>query len=116
MTPEMLTHLPNLTSIAPFLLAFSLRIRKEIGMRDHWTCQDCGDQFKDGIMVHASHYNHDKNLPIYDTVENGRIQCVDCHENYHILYQGNAQEIGLSEEANNAAIALLDRTKRTTNK
>lgn len=109
---ELLTHAPDLLSLAPFLLAFSLNIRKLIGKRDHWTCQDCGDKYSDGVMVHASHYNHDKSDPNYDKVEGGRIQCVDCHQAYHELYVGNANQIGLTEAANNGAIELLENTQR----
>ena len=95
-------------------LAFSVDIRKLIGKRDKWKCVDCGDKFSDGVMVHASHYNHDKSDPNYNTVEAGRIQCVDCHENYHTLYVGNAREIGLTEAANEGAISLLEATDRGT--
>lgn len=95
--------------------AFSLKVRKEIGRRDRWTCQDCGVQFKDGYMVHASHYNHDKKLPIYDNIENGRIQCVDCHQAYHEEHVGDEEAIGLSVQANLAAIELLENTPRGLN-
>lgn len=111
-SPEVITHHQELLSLAPFLLAFSLSIRKLIGKRDHWTCQDCGDKYSDGVMVHASHYNHDKRDPNYDKVEGGRIQCVDCHQAYHELYVGNADQIGMTEEGNNAAIELLENTER----
>jgi len=93
-------------------LAFSLKTRKEIGGRDHWHCADCGDQWWDGVMLHASHYNHDQSLPTYDSPESGRMQCVDCHQSYHELYVGNAAAIGLTEEGNMAAIALLEATER----
>lgn len=111
---EVLETLPLLLSLAPAFLAFSIRVRKQIGNRDHWTCQDCGDKFKDGVMVHASHYNHDHSLPSYDTSEEGRIQCIDCHEAYHTLYVGHARDIGLSEEGNLAAIELLSNLDRGT--
>ncbi|MBV6446329.1 MAG: hypothetical protein IFNCLDLE_02621 [Ignavibacteriaceae bacterium] len=94
--------------------AFSPKTRKEIGTRDKWTCQDCGVQFRDGWMVHASHYNHDKSLPIYDAAENGRIQCVDCHQAYHEEHVGDEEAIGLSVQANLAAIDLLEHTNRGT--
>lgn len=106
---------PFIRDIAPILgMAFSAAVRAAIGKRDHWTCQDCGVQFKDGYMVHASHYNHDKSLPIYDSADNGRIQCVDCHEAFHEDHVGSAKDIGLSEEANLAAILLLEATNRGT--
>lgn len=96
--------------------AFSLKTRKEIGKRDHWTCQDCGVQFQDGFMVHASHYNHDRSREDYDHADSGRIQCVDCHETYHELYVGNAQEIGLTEAGNDRAIEILSATDRRRRK
>lgn len=112
---ELINLAPEFVSLAPIIaLAFSAAIRKAIGKRDRWTCQDCGDQFKDGVMVHASHYNHDKSLPIYDSADNGRIQCVDCHQAFHELHVGNASEIGLTENGNLAAIALLDALDRGT--
>jgi hypothetical protein len=94
--------------------AFSLEIRKKIGKRDHWQCQDCGARFSDGIMVHASHYNHDSSSPDYDNPDNGRIQCVDCHQGFHEDHVGTASEIGLTEEGNAAAIKLLKNTERRT--
>lgn len=109
---ELITHAPDLLSIAPFLLAFSLNIRKLIGKRDRWHCQDdgCNASFQSGKMVHASHYSHDKSDPTYDTVEAGRIQCVKHHLIYHQDHEGSSEEIGLTEEANNHAISLLKNT------
>lgn len=94
--------------------AFSLDIRKLIGKRDRWTCQDegCDASFQTGSMVHASHYCHDKSDPNYDTVEAGRIQCVKHHQKYHEDAVGHAQDIGLCEEANQHAITLLKATPR----
>lgn len=115
---EIISYLPELTTILSslaFTLAFSLKTRKEIGKRDHWTCVDCGVQFKDGYMVHASHYNHDKSLIIYDSVENGRIQCVDCHQAWHEEHVGNEEAIGMTALGNLAAIELLESTNRGTN-
>jgi len=99
-------------SLPVFSLAFSLAVRKAIGTRDHWTCQDCGDSYQEGTMVHASHFDHDRANPLYDTPEMGRIQCVDCHQVYHEMHQGVAYEIGLTEQANQAAIELLEHTIR----
>lgn len=109
---ELITHAQELLSIAPFLLAFSLNIRKLIGKRDNWHCTDegCEASFQKGDMVHASHFNHDKSDPKYDTVEAGRIQCVKHHLIYHQNHVGRAQEIGLCEEANNYAIRMLKKT------
>jgi hypothetical protein len=110
---ETLRYMPDIWLAFPAVaMAFSLAVRKAIGVRDNWTCQDCGDKFSDGVMVHASHYNHDRSDPNYDTVEAGRIQCVDCHQAYHALYQGNSNQIGMTEAGNDAAIELLENTER----
>jgi len=113
--PEYLAHTPEIIATIGTLtiaLAFSLKTRKEIGKRDKWTCQDCGNKYRDGFMVHASHFNHDRSLPIYDSAENGRIQCVDCHQAFHELHVGSAEEIGMSEEGNKKAIEILEKTER----
>lgn len=109
---ELITHATDLLSLAPFLLAFSLNIRKLIGKRDRWHCQDegCNASFQAGDMVHASHYSHNKSDPNYDTVEAGRIQCVNHHLKYHEDHIGSAEDIGLCEQANNHAIELLKKT------
>lgn len=119
MTPEGLKPSETLRDIALIggllliaNLAFSLRTRKEIGKRDRWHCVDCGVQWWDGSMLQASHYNHNKKSPDYDKPESGRMQCVDCHQAYHELHVGSASEIGLTEQANLAAIALLEATER----
>jgi hypothetical protein len=63
---------------------FSPEIRREIGRRDKWTCTSCGNQFKDGWMVEASHFNHDKKSGDYDDPDNGTIECKQCHLKRHI--------------------------------
>ena len=44
--------------------------------------------------------------------ENGRIQCVDCHQAFHELHVGSAGEIGMSEKGNKKAIEILEKTER----
>lgn len=71
--------------------AFSTRVRKEIGRRDRWECQwegGCDRSFKDGYMVQAAHYDHDKNNPDYDNPNNGRILC-NLHHAKEELERGN---------------------------
>jgi len=63
--------------------AFSFEVRRKIGERDGWTC-GCGRSFHDGWMVEASHYNHDRGNPDYDTANEGRILCRKCHLKDHI--------------------------------
>lgn len=108
----------SLLTIAPFLLAFSLNIRKLIGKRDNWHCQDegCDKSFQAGDMVHASHWNHDKSDPNYDTVEAGRIQCIDHHQEYHEWAVGQEEVIKICPQANNAAIVFLSKTNRKKTK
>lgn len=115
---ELITHAPDLLSIAPFLLAFSLNIRKLIGKRDNWTCQadGCDDgtgqpkSYQNGWMVHAAHKSehHLKSDPLYDTVEAGEILCVDDHQKQH--EKGTA----LPKHQNDYAIRQLKATPRRT--
>lgn len=95
-------------------LAFSLKIRKKIGKRDNWHCQDdgCDESFQGGVMVHASHYNHSRQIPGYNKPGAGRIQCIDHHQDYHEEHVGHAEDIGLCEEANLHAINMLAGTER----
>jgi len=100
----------------PVLMAFSFAVRKAIGIRDGWKCQNdgCDKSFQNGDMVHASHINHDKSQQNYDSAGNGRIQCVDHHQQYHQDHVGNSRKIGLSENGNNWAINQLQNTDRRT--
>ncbi len=102
--------------IAVALLAFSKKVRREIGFRDGWKDVDTGESFFDGFMVHASHYFHDKKRADYDTAENGRMQTVANHLKYHVDHIGNAAKIGLSEASNNKAVEFLKKTPRMTRK
>ncbi len=61
---------------------FSVESRKEIGKRDRWTCK-CGRSFQDGWMVHASHYDHERN-DHYDCPDNGCVECIADHIRRHI--------------------------------
>lgn len=67
--------------------AFSVFIRKQIGRRDRWTCQEpgCNKSFQTGWMVEAAHYpeHHNRSDPIYDTPEAGRILCIRHHQEEH---------------------------------
>jgi len=62
---------------------FSYESRQEIGKNEKWQCA-CGRNFASGYMVHASHYDHDRDSGYYDNPENGCIQCVMCHLRTHI--------------------------------
>lgn len=96
--------------------AFSKETRKKIGQRDHWACSDCGKRFDEGWMLHASHYDHDRDNPDYDSMETGRMQCVEDHLRFHQEHVGKSEEIGLSEDNNEFAIQALLRTDRRTRK
>lgn len=73
--------------------AFSNHVRKEIGRRDRWTCQCCGNRFSDGWMVEAAHFDHDKSKPWYNSPENGRIECIRCHSLHHLTnFMGDPNE------------------------
>lgn len=94
-TPELLHHIaiPDyliyLASLPP-LLAFSVKVRKEIGQRDSWTCQTYRGEcltgilangghpvaYREGFMVTASHYDTEHGK---DHKSAGRILCVLDH-------------------------------------
>ncbi len=59
--------------------AFTYAVRREIGKRDNWTCQNCGKSFQNGWMVQAAHYDHDPRKKKYNDPKNGRILCTECH-------------------------------------
>jgi len=103
--PEIMVGLESLAMVA-FAMAFSINVRKEIGRRDHWTCQSCGKEFRDGFMVHASHLpeHHSKDDPLYDTPDAGEILCIECHKMVH--QQGTS--IGPVKDA--YAVRLLSET------
>ena len=108
--PQMHESIWLALSSAPVIgLAFSELVRKLIGKRDHWECQEdgCDRSFANGDMVHASHLNHDKSDPAYDTEDMGEILCVPHHLEYHLKSRGHARDIGLTEEENNYAIRML---------
>ena len=95
--------------------AFSRPVRKAIGRRDQWKCQwedePCNRRFQDGYMVHAAHYDHDKSNPGYDSIEAGRILCVEHHLQDH-LQAG----VGLTKRENDWAINRLREASRYTRK
>src|SRR3990167_5496621 len=98
--------------------AFSLKVRKQIGRRDHWTCQneDCDDgegqpkKYQNGYIVHASHKpeHHLKSDPIYDTSEAGDIRCIEHHLEQH------EEGTTLPKNQNDYAIRQLKKTDTRT--
>ncbi len=103
------------------LLAFSRQVRRDIGGRDEWACQDdCylgkdgeAARFQDGYMVQAAHNDHDQDNYYYDEPETGRIACVAHHALEHLqkgeiraaqailnngIYTYDAREKGIEEE------------------
>lgn len=108
---------PFIVECLPIIgLAFSVAVRKMIGKRDSWTCQEdgCGKSYQTGWMVEATHNNHNKSEPSYDTVEAGKIRCIYHHLQQHENAQGHAQDIGLCENANNYAIRQLKKKDEHT--
>lgn len=100
------------TIAVPFLMAFTKKVRKQIGARDQWECQDdgCDKSFKDGWMVHAAHNpdNHSKLDPEYNLPSSGSIRCIDHHQEQH--------ELGttLGPDGDARAVTLLQATDRKT--
>lgn len=105
----------SLTALGLLVLAsfgaFSRKTKQEIGIRDKWTCQGCGKQFKDGWMVHGAH-NPDKHHKgkHYDKASSGKIMCVDCHQDQH------EEGTTLGRRGDDHAIQLLSHTDRRTRK
>lgn len=98
---------------------FPIDIRKAIGRRDRWTCQepDCGKSFQDGWMVQAAHYDDsDKEDPGYDDIDNGRILCIDHHRDDHRRKSEFWRKKGDRKRANQHAWAAreLDKEDRRT--
>lgn len=81
-----------LTTLAVTESAFSIKVRKEIGKRDQWTCQypKCDDgtgqpkSFRNGWMVFAGHIKtHEKGDAEYDLASSGRIHCIEHEIAFH---------------------------------
>lgn len=85
----------------PFL-AFSQRTAREIFNRDRGTCQCCGASFYgDGMMMHASHFDHDKSSKWYNSPDNGQLECIPCHIQTHL-----SQMESYGDEHYNALVLL----------
>lgn len=57
-------------------------IRKQVYIRDHGECQDCGKKLPlNGSVFQRAHFAHIKGRGQggEDSVENGQILCHDCH-------------------------------------
>jgi hypothetical protein len=80
-TAQIIQDISPLLILAPTLLAFGRKTRQEIGQRDNWTCTfpGCRRSFKDGWIIHAAHFQHDRNNPGYDDPNMGRMLCVEHH-------------------------------------
>lgn len=84
-------------------LAFSKRTRAEIRERDG-SCQWEGESGEHFGILEAAHYDHDKDSPMYDDVDNGRLLCTQHHLQDHIE---NADDNGLNVYANEWAIDAI---------
>ena len=80
--------------------AFSPKVREAILNRDEYTCQSCGQQggakSESKLRLHLAHIDHQKIVTSrkgrhqkpkrnYDKADNGRVLCVLCHLDEHIL-------------------------------
>lgn len=88
--------------VVPVAMAFSRAVAIEIGRRDHWTCQMTGKRFQDGILVDASHRDHNRKSGYYDEARNGEILSRTAHLEQHIRYM-----IGFGKAVDRAAVELL---------
>jgi hypothetical protein len=71
--------------------AFHPSVAREIKERDNYTCL-CGQGKKEGLKLHASHKDHNKNNPYYNNPENGTTLCIECHLREHIYLLQKANE------------------------
>jgi hypothetical protein len=94
--------------LAMSVLAFTPDIARKIFERDRGTCQCCGKSFyKDGVMVHASHLNHDRD-DYYNDPDNGQIECIRCH-----LFCDHLPKMDhLGDEHYNAVVFLANQVAR----
>lgn len=93
-------------------MAFSIAIRKLIGARDRWTCQEpgCTKSHAGGWLVHAAHKpeHHHKTDPLYDTEEAGDIRCIEHHLQQHI------RGTSLGKHGDQYAVEKLETTDHRT--
>lgn len=83
--------------------AFSRKTRREILERDHFQCTESGLEEN----LHASHFDHNRNNPDYDSPRNGRTLNIIEHLRDHIARAGKN---GLTQSQNDWAIEkLMDR-------
>lgn len=69
--------------------AFSRGSRREILIRDHYCCFDCGRHMRDGWRLDAAHYIHDRHRPFYNVPENGRALCLLDHLKSTVIDDGD---------------------------
>ena len=97
MRKEILTTLGLFATLELSKLAFTRSARREVGIRDHWTCNGLFDQpctfgkdnqpasWDDGFWVNAAHIDHDKKSDFYNNPNNGRILCSTHHAMEHLM-------------------------------
>lgn len=87
--------------------SFSRRTRSEIKLRADYECEECKKVGKHKpSRFHAlecSHINHQRG-PKYDKPETGKLLCLPHHYVWHLMHEGRAHEIGLSENNNRFAV------------
>lgn len=92
------------------LSSFSRRTRSEIKQRAGYECEECKKAGKHKPSrfheLECSHINHQRG-PKYDKPETGTLLCKPHHYVWHLLHEGKAYEIGLSEENNEFAINTI---------
>jgi len=99
--PEVLRYTPEISlGLVAVGLAFSKKVRHEIGERDGWKSAVSGKQGR----LEAAHINHDRSNPNYNDSSNGRMLTTAEHFWDHVNRHGRN---GLSEEANNWAIVMI---------
>lgn len=65
-------------------LAFSPDVRQKMFARDQGECQECGKRFRDGWLLDCAHFDHDHASSNYNSVDNGRVLCLEDHLKDHL--------------------------------
>lgn len=67
--------------------AFSFDVRRQIGKRANWHCEEdgCEKSFQTGWMVQAAHKrnHHKRDDPLYNDPSSGRCLCIEHHLQEH---------------------------------
>ena len=87
-----------------FCGAFSLESKFQIKERAEGSSELSGENDR---PLQCSHFNHEKNDPLYDSEDMGILVTDIEHFAYHVKYRRNPEKIGLTKKENKSAIKEL---------